>query len=510
MAKMLFIQRHEWQQLGLMYISGTLKKHGHQTDVVIGSNWKEITEAIERCAPDAVGFSVMSGNHLWGLEIAQKVKTHYPEIKTVFGGPHCTFFPGFIDKEGVDVIVRGEGEEAALELMNCFAEGRDYSHINNISFKRDGKSVANPLGTIGDINDIAFPDRAFYNKYLKKIDMSVMNVLASRGCPFKCAFCFEETQRQLYKGKGKYVRLRTHGNLIQEIHEAIQTGPKFDNIFYVDDIFGMQRDWLQGYLARCKEEVKIPFACLIRTEIIYKEEGFAELLADGGCESVAFGIETGDEGLRNIILKKELTNERIVKVAQALRKSGIRMKTFNIFGSPGETPENAFQTVELNIKIKADYPQSNLFIPFPNTGLTYYAIEKGYLNKDFNVDEIRLDSFIHGILKSPHNQFFERINKVFQTAVLAPFLWPLLKKICLMRWKSRLLDRALDLWFGFVYFLVYLKSSRRNPVKLLIYGLKNFRETLGLNWNYIGKSGSLFGKFLLFFNKTRPGARKAI
>ena len=171
------------------------------------------------------------------------------------------------------------------------------------------------------------------------------------------------------------------------------------------------------------------------------------------------------------------------------------MKTYNIFGIPGETVEQSFETVELNIQMKADYPLSNLFIPFPKTALTEYSIKNGFLDKDYNEDSIRHDGFIHSqLIHNPNLKVQQRINKVFQTAVLFPVFWPMLKKYCLMKKDIWLLDKFVESWFGMVYFLVYLKSSNRDPIKMFRYGLQNFREMLG--WQTIkNKKGFTPGAF---------------
>ena len=125
MAKILFIQQNEWQQLGILYISGALKKHGHQCELALGADYSEFRSRVAAFKPDLIGFSIMTGGHHWALEVAQYLKGINPELKTIFGGPHCTFFPEFIEREGVDFIVRGEGEDACLELMNCIQDGTD-------------------------------------------------------------------------------------------------------------------------------------------------------------------------------------------------------------------------------------------------------------------------------------------------------------------------------------------------------------------------------------------------
>ena len=479
MAKILFIQEDEWHKLGFMYLSGTLKKHGHDVDLVIGSKLGDVESVIRSFQPDVVGFSIMTGDHHWAVNMASKIKAEF-DIITLFGGPHATFFPDFLYEECVDAIIRGDGELACLAFMDSIEGKRDLSQIKNLWYKQDGEVIENEVGDLEDIDSVPFPDRTIYERYSDKMDSSVMYMLTTRGCPYKCTFCFEEELQNIYQGKGQYVRVRSPENIFMEIKEAIESGIHIDYVMFLDDVFGINKVWLYDFLEKYKEEIDLPFICLVRADLVHKGDDYAQRLADAGCVSVAFGIESGTEHLRQLSLQKQLTDQQIIEATNELHAAGIKVKTYNLFGFPGETIEDAFSTVEINIKIKADFPQSNLFIPFPKTGLAEYAMANGYLKKDFDVDDIRTDTFIHSILKSPYSVEFERINKFFQTAVMFPFLWPLIKLYSTSKIQHPFILRLEDLWFSFVYFLVYWKSSKRSIFRLIPYGFKNLRKFIGL------------------------------
>ena len=479
MAKILFIQEDEWPKLGIMYLSGTLKKHGHEVDIVVGSEFEEIEPCLRSFQPDVVGFSIMTGDHHWGASIACKIKAQF-DVVTLFGGPHVTFFPDFIHEKYVDAIIRGDGELACLAFMDYIDGKENRSQIKNLWYKKGEEVFENEMGELEDINSVPFPDRSLYQKYEDRMDFSVLYMLTTRGCPYKCTFCFEEELQNIYKGLGQYVRVRTPENIFAEIKECISQGVSFEHVMFLDDVFGINKVWLYDFLEKYKKEIDLPYICLVRADLVHKGDDYAQRLADAGCVTVAFGIESGTENLRQLSLQKQLTDQQIVEATRELHAAGIKIKTYNLFGFPGETIEDAFSTVEINMKIRADFPQSNLFIPFPKTGLAEYAMENGYLKKDFDVDDIRNDTFIHSILKSPYSREFERINKFFQTAVWFPFLWPLIKKYCVSKIHHPALQRLEDLWFSFIYFLIYWRSSKRSVFKLIPYGIKNLRKFIGL------------------------------
>lgn len=184
-------------------------------------------------------------------------------------------------------------------------------------------------------------------------------------------------------------------------------------------------------------------------------------------------MESGNEDLRNQVLKKQLTDDQIIKAADLLHKAGIKFRTYNILGLPDETLDDAFSTVELNIKIKADYPWCSLFSPFPGTELTDYAYTKGYLSPTFDFENLDKSFFLESKLSLPHIREMQNLQKFFQTAVLWPHSFLLIKK--LIKLPPNIFFK---IWFGLVYFLIYIRSEKRNFWSTFQFALKNYRHVL--------------------------------
>jgi len=472
MAKLLFLQNIDYEFLGPMYISAMLKENGHECDLVLGNQLSDFEEKIESYQPDMVGFSIMSGSHDWAKSIAGQIKEKY-NIINIFGGAHPTFFQKFVEEPEVDYLVRGEGEETMREVMDCIDKGESFHHVPNLSFSEGIASKHNPLRNLRkDLDDYPFPDRNLYNVLNEKGDRKVRNVITSRGCPFHCTFCFEDAMRDMYKGKGKYVRIREIDRSIEECKRLLaETNAEI--IYFADDVFGMKKQWLYDFLEKYKKEVAVEFICLVRADIVASDEQYAYKLAEAGCKSVFFGIESGNEQLRNKVLNKQLTDDQILKAAKLLHDAGISFRTYNIVGLPDETLEDAFSTVELNIKIKADYPWCSIFSPFPGTELTDYAFNKGYLGKEFDYDSLDKSFFLETKLDIPHKREVQNLQKFFQTAVLWPWTYPIIKK--LIKLPSNIFFKG---WFGLVYFYIYIKSEKRNFWTTLGFALRNYRHVL--------------------------------
>ncbi|MBI4546420.1 MAG: B12-binding domain-containing radical SAM protein [Ignavibacteriae bacterium] len=471
MAKLLFLQNIDYEFLGPMYISAMVKKSDHECRLTLGQTITDFQSELESLKPDIIGFSTMSGSHRWAVEMARTIKRDYG-IPTILGGAHPTFFPQVIEETGVDMILRGEGEESVLELLNRIDARQSLTDIPNIWFK-NGTVYKNDLRSLRfNLDDYPFPDRSLYDSLNGKLDRSVRNVITSRGCPWHCSFCFEDTMREIYEGKGKYVRIRTIDKVIEECIE-LKSSTEVRVIYFADDVFGMSKKWLYEFLPRYKHEVGLPFICLVRADIVASDRDYAFRLAEGGCQSVFFGVESGNEELRNRILVKQLSDKHIKEAAKNLHESGIPFRTYNIVALPGERLDDAFSTVELNIAIKTDYPWCSVFFPFPGTALTRHAIDQGFLDKDFDPEKLTKSFFTESKLITNDIHQLENLQKFFQTAVLLPWTFSIIKKLIKLPPNIFFI-----IWFGLVYFYVYWKSERRSFWKTLFFAFKNYRHVL--------------------------------
>lgn len=474
MAKLLFLQNIEYEFLGPMYIAAHAAAGGHRVRMAMGNDADSFDRVIREFSPDLLGFSTMTGSHCWARDVASKLKERHG-VPNIFGGAHPTFFPEFIHEPDVDMLVRGEGEEAVREILDRIDTGSDFSNVPNLIVKlKDGSLRENPVRKLrSDLDDYPFPDRNLYDALEGHIDRRVRTVITSRGCPFHCTFCFEDSLRELYKGKGKFVRMRSISKVIEELKVLCST-TNVETVYFADDVFGVNRRWLYQFLEVYRREVGLPFICLARADLVAADTAYAQRLADGGCRAVFFGIESGNEEIRNRVLNKRLSNDQIILAAECLHAAGIPFRTYNIVGLPDETLEDAFATLRLNIAVRADYPWCSVFMPFPGTALTEYAFERGYLDHAFEFDSLSKSFFSDSKLRMPDIDRIANLQKFFQTAVLWPWTLPL---ICRLIKLSP--NPMFDMWFGLVYFLIYVRSEQKTFWRTLRFALRNWRHVLG-------------------------------
>jgi radical SAM superfamily enzyme YgiQ (UPF0313 family) len=247
--------------------------------------------------------------------------------------------------------------------------------------------------------------------------------------------------------------LRRHSvnRAVEEMVEAKQSYP-LKRLFINDDIFILDKEWLENFTEPYRQEVGLPFACNVRANLV--DEDRARLLKEAGCFMVSFGIESGDAQLRKQILNKNITNEQIYKSAELFRKYGIKMKTFNIVGLPDETVEKALKTVRINAEIKVDYPWCSILQPYPRTELAGIAKSKGLIAEDFSLDDLEKSFFSGSVLKQANINELIRIQKLFFIGVKLPWTIPLIGKLA--RWP---LDRLYFLLFALTYTYRFMRET---------------------------------------------------
>lgn len=467
MAKIAFVQSLHFEYLGVMYISSLLKHHGHRVEMFIprgGKGMGHFLKELSTFKPDLVGFPCTTGTHQWALKCAETIK-HTLSTTTVLGGPHPTYFPEIINEPAVDIICRGEGEYPLLELADKIGRNEDMTGTLSCWFKRNGTIIKNeqkPL--IEDLNRLPFPDRELYITKYPTLKKSQKVFIASRGCPFNCTFCFNHQYKKLYQGKGTFVRYRSAENLIREMKEVRDKEKDMRTVYLQDDTLILDKAWLKEFAERYAREIHLPLICLIRADLT--DESTIQTLHAACCKNVFFGIETGSEQLRNTLLKKGITDAQIIHTALLLKKYGIKFRTYNMLGLPGETMEEAYKTIEINMRIKTDYPWCALFHPFPGTELGAYAQEHHLLES--TADDGLPSFFKTSRIHSAHKNELINLQKLFFYGVKFPRLMPLIK--IMIRWKPNLLFEILFLT-GYAW--SYMRSENLTMREVWSIGWRN-------------------------------------
>ncbi len=371
------------EPLGVTTISALLKKHGHETEAInmdATPAWPDLREEVQKRKPNVLAVSTCSGQHKWMLEKTQALKEALG-LPVIYGGPHPTFFPDVVEHPGVDVICRSEGEYPMLEFVTALEEGRDYSGIANLWVKKDGQVTRNGLRpNLADLDSLPFSDKELVRPFAHLWKDGVGYFITARGCPFDCTFCYNHAQREIENGPN--VRRRSPENVIRELRETKEKYG-FRYVAFQDDVFLIQNRWLNEFLPLMRDQVRLPFHCHSIANVMRQEELFAQL-AEAGCIRIFFAVETGDEKMRQKVLKKPVKDADLFRARDLCERHGIESISSVIFGLPGETVETAMATIEMTIKTRVHCMIIHFFMPYPGTELGDEAVKLGVFDGDYD------------------------------------------------------------------------------------------------------------------------------
>jgi len=308
------------ENFGVMSISSVLNDAGHQTALIIEEFPNKILKFVKNLKPDIIAFSCTTGTHKWVIRVAEKIKSEM-NVPIIAGGPHPTLFPQMIEEPSIDFICCGEGEYAMLDLVNAFSKEDDYTSIPNLWVKKGERIFKNEIRPLfSDLDSLPPVDRNLYYKYPFIRKNPTKFFLSGRGCPYKCTYCCNHIYQKLYKDKGRYIRQQSVERVIAEIRQ-IRNNFGIKTVWFHDDIFVLNQGWIKEFCDRYKREIDLPFNCSIRPNLVTEE--LVAMLKKAGCYNVTMGVESGNDYLRNEVLKRHMSSEEIIQAGDIIKKHKI-------------------------------------------------------------------------------------------------------------------------------------------------------------------------------------------
>ena len=390
------------EHIGLTYLSAVLKARGHDVRLAFDpqvfrgeplvrmpgvmdrlDKTPQIVELARSWRADFVCCSCYTDNFRWMLQVADGIKRVRPECVTVFGGVHVTSVPeAVLTYPQVDVLVRGEAEEALTEVVERtdFASGGFSvpTDIHNVWMNTPAGPMRNALRPyITDLDSVPIRD---FQMFYDKVPVMEENYLCmgSRGCPYACSYCSVEMYHRNYReiGDTRRYRRRSVEATIAEL-KIIKARGVAKTISFMDDVFTVDRRWLDPFLERYRDEIGIPFWCYTYPSGL--DDDLVRKIAQAGAWMMTMGVQSGSKTVRRGMMNRRESDEKVLSTAAAIRKHGILLSVDKIIGAPGETAADRAKDLELFRRVRPDRVLTFPLTYFPGTDMVRKGLEAGEL-----------------------------------------------------------------------------------------------------------------------------------
>lgn len=362
--------------LGPAFIAAYLRPHGHDVRLLratIDMAPHEVTDRVRSMQPDLIGVSLTTRQWNRARVLVEEIR-RVVDVPVVAGGLHPTFSPEeVLTRPGFDYVCLGEGEEAALDLVEALERGEDTTSIPNIWSRGGARPGLRP--PFSPLDELPFMARDMLDEY-----DGCVNVSTQRGCPFPCTYCGARKFNDLYGGFAEYGRRRSHESIFDELR-GIRETDSLSYVVFLDDTFTIHHPWVKEFCRSYTEQVGVPFSIHARVETVNQE--LLHQLARAGCRHVTYGVESGSYRIRKDVMRRPVKNQRFKDVFRWTRDAGIMITANYMMGLPEETRDDLEQTLRLAEELRAFDFGYFVFYPYPGTHLFHYCRDKGYLPDDY-------------------------------------------------------------------------------------------------------------------------------
>ena len=430
---------------GLAAMSGVLKSRGHEVGLihVCENLWElpttgQVLDRIDAFRPDIVGFSAMSQQYPWVKEVSRALRGRRPDLPQAIGGVHCTMVPEEVtDDDLFEWVFVGECDHAFPELVDRMRDGGDLHSVPNTRvpgrFSPTGAVIRNAVGPFPDLAALPETDYELFDiDHIVGAKNGWMGLITSRGCPYKCTYCFNKEIVDLYRDEGgarsmrEYLRAYPVERMIEEIRQLKRDHPGIGTLIIDDDLFTLNRQYVLEFTdAYRRSGVGLPY--VVNAHVQRFDDEMAKALAESGCIIVKYGLESGSDRVRRDVLWRYMTNEQIERTTRLAHKHGLHTSAFIMFGLPNESREEIYETLRLCAKVKMGRFRWAIFYPFPGTA--GYTIAKDLDVIDWDKWAGMGNYFDASCLKfgAEHDLFIEKLGALCNWYVNALTDWPCAK-----------------------------------------------------------------------------------
>lgn len=338
------------------------------------------------------------------IAFAEKIKEQYPNAVFLLVGTHPSALPeetlNISDK--IDAVARKEFDYIVRDMARALRDGQGIEGVQGITYRKDGKIVANPdMPYITDLDEIPFAAK-FIKEHLNERDYFFaaasypeIQLFTGRGCMAHCNFCvYPQTMH------GHAYRLRSPENVVAEFQYIADNFPDVKEVVIEDDTFTAKKERV---LKICKLLIekglhkRLKWLCNARVNLDYET---MKAMKAAGCHLIIPGIESGSQQILNNI-KKGTTLKLIEDYIANAKKAGLMVHACYMVGNNGETKETMEETFQLALRLNTDTAQFYPLLPFPGTEAYGWAKINGYIKGGY-ADYVKEDGTINCVLELPN------------------------------------------------------------------------------------------------------------
>ena len=369
----------ELPPLGISYIASVLENSGHLVRILdicaLNLTLSGFLREIDNFAPEVAGITTMTSTLFGALEAAKITKE--AGAITVLGGPQLSIYPEeTLSYPYVDYGINGEGDFVMPELINALEKKVSPDNIKGLIYKKNNKVYVNEPAIVDDLDSLPFP--AYHLLPMKKYNSiigsyPVSTMISSRGCPYKCHFCFKQPS-------DNKIRFRSPKNVADEISYLVERF-KVREIMFYDDAMTFSRSHVSGI---CEEilshNLKIKWETPARVDNI--DRPLLELMHKAGCIRLRYGVESGDEDILKL-MNKRIGLEKVKEVFKLTKNTGIETFAYFMLGYAHETEDNIKKTINFALELDPDLVMFTMTTPYPKTPLYELTRQEGLIKNDY-------------------------------------------------------------------------------------------------------------------------------
>lgn len=418
------------ESLALTEVAGGLAAMGATNRLFLTDEEPDLDAALRAFDPALVLLPNAVGGRSAAAARAARARRALPRATLLYLGTEATFDPTVAEDPHVDGAVVGEAEGPTAAVAEALAAGRDWRGAPGlVSRDPHGGLRRNPLPPVlTDLDALPWPARDLYYRYPFIARFPTKKFNTSRGCVHDCSFCWNPKLRGMVSNPEAFTRRKSVDRAISEV-EAVRAATPLKHVHFADDLFTVQPAWLERFAEAYPGRVGLPFTCSSSVELVSRRSMAA--LAKAGCKGVAIGVETANEQVRERILRKTVSNAEVVEAARRVKDAGLELTVYAMIGIPGETIEDAWNTLRFLRQLGADHARVMVALPVPHTDFAEAAAAQGALPAGARVDDLSdpVEAFAIADARAQRNLYY-----FFRPLLRRPGLDPVVRPLLDLPW----------------------------------------------------------------------------